>query len=102
MKTLGQLNLILIHRFKMDFTTSIVVLHNMAKQKIRSRLARTALLLRTEMSILRVEHISPLFPEVTAALPEAQFSKSGCQMKDMYIIVPLIPCELLSVKWSMV
>ena len=47
------------------------------------------------MSILKVEHMRPLFSEVTAASPEAQFLKTGRQMKDMDIIFPLIPSELL-------
>ena len=55
----------------------------------------TALLLRTEMSILKAEHMRPLFPEVTAASPEAQFLKTGRQMKDMDIIFPLTPHTLL-------
>ena len=58
-------------------------------------ISRTALLLRTDMSILRAEHMRPFFPEVTAASPEAQFLTTGRQMKDMDIIFPLIPSELL-------
>ena len=37
----------------------------------------------------------PLFPEVTAASPEAQFLKNGLLVKDMDIFFPLIPGELL-------
>ena len=66
----------------------------------RSVKSRTALLLRTEMSILRVEYMRPLFPDVIAASPVAHFLKIGCQMRDIDIIFPLIPCELLWVKWS--
>ena len=43
----------------------------------------------------------PLFAEVKAASHlRHSFLKTKCQMKDMDTIFPLIPCELLQVKWS--
>ena len=48
------------------------------------------------MSILRAEHMRPLFPKVTAASPEAQFLKTGCQMKEMNIIFTVPPDEIFS------
>ena len=47
---------------------------------------RTALILWTEMKILMVGKLSPLFHEVAVILPVSQFQKNRCQMKDMDII----------------
>jgi len=64
--------------------------------------ARTALLLRTDMRILKDDKMSPLFQEVIVASLVAQFPKTGYQIKDMDIIFPLIPhecvCESISCK----
>ena len=39
--------------------------------------------------------ISPLFPTITVAKPLVPEGTSGCQIKDMDLICPLIPYGLL-------
>ena len=58
-------------------------------------IARTALLLRTEMTISRAVKLRALFQEVTLALPEARPIQIWYQMKDMDTVFILIPCGLL-------
>ena len=56
---------------------------------------RTALLLRSEMIILRADNMRPLFQEVTKASSKAPIQKSRYQMKDVDVVFLLIPCGLL-------
>ena len=60
---------------------------------------RTALLLRTEMSILRVDNMRPLFQEVIVTKLAVTQSTTRYQMKATDIIFPMIPHESLWVKW---
>ena len=60
---------------------------------------RTALLLRTEMSILRVDKMRPLFQEAFVTKLAVTQSTTRYQMKAMDIIFPMIPNESLWVKW---
>ena len=76
--------------FAKDASKAVIkreTLHEFVKQ------AWTALLLKTEMSILKADKMSPLFQEVIVASSMAKFQKNGCQMKDMDIIFPLTPHE---------
>ena len=57
--------------------------------------ARTALLLRTEMTISRAVKLRALFQEVTLALPEARSIQIWYQMKDMDTVCILILYGLL-------
>ena len=60
---------------------------------------RTALLLRTEMSILRDDKMRPLFQEAIVTKLAVTHSTATYQMKAMHMIFPMIPHESLWVKW---
>jgi len=60
---------------------------------------RTALLLRTEMSILRDDKMRPLFKEEFVTKPVVTLSTTRYQMKATDIIFPMIPHESLWVMW---
>ena len=60
---------------------------------------RTALLLRTEMSILRDDKMRPLFQEAIVTKLAVTQSTTRYQMKATDIIFPMIPHESLWVKW---
>ena len=57
------------------------------------------LLLRTEMSILRVDKMRPLFQEVIVTKLAVTQSTTRYQMNAMDIIFPMIPHESLWVRW---
>ena len=59
---------------------------------------RTALLLRTEMSILRVDKMRPLFQEAIVTKLSVTQSTTRYQMKATDIIFPMIPHEYPWVK----
>ena len=61
--------------------------------------ARTAKLLRTEMSTLRDDKMRPLFQEAIVTNLVVTHSTTRYQMKAMDIIFPMIPVESLWVKW---
>ena len=60
--------------------------------------SRTALLLRTEMSILRDDKMRPLFQEAIVTKLAVTQSTTRYQMKAMDIIFPMIPHESLWVE----
>ena len=60
--------------------------------------ARTALLLRTEMSILRDDKMRPLFQEAIVTKLAVTQSTTRYQMKAMDIIFQMMPHEFLWVK----
>ena len=60
---------------------------------------RTALFLRTEMSILRDDKMRPLFQEAIVTKLAVTQSTTRYQMKATDIIFPMIPHESLWVKW---
>ena len=62
-------------------------------------MARTALLLRTEMSILRVDKMRPLFQEAIVTKLLVTQNTTRYQIKATDIIFPMIPHEYLWVKW---
>ena len=61
--------------------------------------ARTAKLLRTEMSTLRDDKMRPLFQEAIVTNLVVTHSTTRYQMKARDIIFPMIPIESLWVKW---
>ena len=61
--------------------------------------ARAALLLRTEMSILRVDKIKQLLLEAIVTKLAVTQSTTRYQMKATDIIFPMIPHESLWVRW---
>ena len=61
--------------------------------------ARAAILLRTEMSILRVDKTRPLFQKATVTKLKVTQSTTRYQMKATDIIFPVIPHESLWVRW---
>ena len=69
------------------------------KKSFRYTEARTALLLGTEMSILRVDKMRPLFQEVIVTKLAVTQSTTRYQMNAMDIIFPMIPHESLWAKW---
>ena len=60
---------------------------------------RTALLLRTEMSIFRDDKMRPLFKEAIVTKPAVTQSTTRYQMKATDIIFPMIRHESLWVNW---
>ena len=60
--------------------------------------ARAAILLRTEMSILRVDKTRPLFQKATVTKLKVTQSTTRYQMKASDIIFPIIPHDSLWVK----
>ena len=68
----------------------------MTMQSLRSR---TALLLRTEVNILRVDKMRPLFQEAVVTKLVVTQSASGYQMKATDIVFPMISDESLWVRW---
>ena len=62
-------------------------------------MSRTALLLRTEMSILRDDKIRPRFQEAVVTKQAVTQSNTGYQIKATDINFPMIPHESLWFKW---